>query len=89
MSENINVRELLGIEPARPHIFIKSVGPDKAEAAKRLAITEQNFEQWFHLINGTNTRQMPEELRELYETTAYDLCRILMAEKEIVTGGAR
>lgn len=81
---DINVREVLGVlnEP----LFIRKNGPDKLEAAKRLAITEHNFESWFNEINATNTRELPSELVALYETAAYTLCKILTLEKKIATG---
>lgn len=81
---NLNVREVLGVlnEP----MFIKKSPPDKLEAAKRLAITEKNFETWFSQINETNTRELPSELVALYDNAAYTLCRILMVEKKIATG---
>lgn len=84
MNEFINVREVLGVmdEP----LFIKKAGPDKLEAAKRLAITEKSFEAWFNAINATNTREMPSELVALYDKAAYTLCRILEIEKKVVTG---
>ena len=87
MSSAINVRDILGIEERRPNMFIKASGPDKLEAAKRLAITEKNFEEWYNLINATNTRQLPTDLVDLYEEAALVLCRILAFEKRIATGG--
>lgn len=87
MSNAINVREVLGIEERRAPLFIKAVGPDKLEAAKRLAITEKNFEDWYNAINATNTRQMPVDLVDLYEEATITLCRILAFEKNIATGG--
>ena len=80
----INVRELLGVM-AEP-MFIKAVGPDRLEAAKRQAITEKCFEEWFNLINSTNTRQLPSELLALYDKAAYTICQILTVEKKIATG---
>ena len=82
-----NVREILGVEPKHTPLFFKPTGPDKLEAAKRLAITEQCFEGWYNAINGTNTRQVPSDLVELYEEATVVLCRILQYEKNIVTGG--
>lgn len=81
---DINVRELLGVmnEP----LFIKAVGPDKLEAAKRQAITEHFFEDWFTAINATNTRQLPSGLVALYDKAACTLCEILAMEKKIATG---
>lgn len=79
-----NIREILGVmnEP----LFIKAVGPDKLEAAKRQAITEHFFEDWYNAINATNTRQLPSGLVALYESAAYTLCKILTMEKKIATG---
>ena len=89
MFNDINVREILGVEERRPALFIKETGPDKIEAAKRLAITEKNFEDWHRAINSTNTRQLPADLVDLYEEAALILCRILTFERNIATGGGR
>lgn len=87
MENSINVREILGVQPTHTPLFFKPVGPDKLEAAKRLAVTEQHFESWYNAINATNTRQVPADLKELYEEVTVGLCRILQYEKDIVTGG--
>ena len=87
MENSINVREILGVQPTHTPLFFKPVGPDKLEAAKRLAVTEQSFEAWYNAINATNTRQVPADLKELYEEATVVLCRILQYEKDIVTGG--
>lgn len=87
MANEINVRDILGVEPRHNPLFFKPVGPDKGEAAKRLAITEQSFEAWYNAINATNTRQVPSDLKELYEEATITLCRILAYEKDIVLGG--
>ena len=89
MDNVINVREILGVEERRDPLFIKSVGPDKNEAAKRLAATEEIFQEWHNRINATNTRQLPADLVYLYEEATITLCRILSFEKDIVTGGGR
>jgi len=87
MSSAINVRDILGVQERRPALFFRPVGPDKAEAAKRLAVTEKFFEDWHGRINETNTRQLPADLVDLYEEATITLCRILTYEKEIVNGG--
>lgn len=85
----INVREILGVKEPEPRLFIKPVGPDRLEAAKRLAITEKAFEDWHVSINATNTRQLPSDLIELYDDAAYTLCKILDYERQIATDPER
>jgi len=87
MNNDIDVRAILGIQERRPNMFIRETGPDKLEAAKRLAITEKSFEEWYTMINVTNTRQLPTDLVDLYEEAALVLCRILAFEKRIATEG--
>ncbi len=81
----IDVKKYLDIKEAPERLFIKRQGPDKKAAAKRLVITESLFEEWFYEINRTNLRELPEDLLSAYEETATLLCKILTAEKEIVT----
>ena len=88
MNNMINVRDILGVEEKRPPLFFRPVGPDKHEAAKRLAVTEKFFEDWHGRINETNTRQLPADLVDLYEDATITLCRVLQMEKQIVSGGA-
>ena len=87
MSNEINVREILGVQEKPIPLFFRPVGPDKNEAAKRLAATEQMFQEWHGRINATNTRQLPADLVDLYEEATITLFRILSFEKDIVTGG--
>ena len=80
----IDVRKELGIVETPKPIFIKEQGPDKNAAALRLAATEKMFEQWHSEINRTNLRAMPEDLIQVYEAAATQLCQVLMKEKEII-----
>ena len=89
MSNDINVKEILGVVETRPSLFFRAVGPDKQEAAKRYAETEKFFEDWHRSINQTNTRSLPADLVGLYDDVAVTLCRILSYEKNIVTEGGR
>jgi len=89
MSNGINVKDILGVVEKKQSLFFRAVGPDKREAAKRLAETEKFFEEWHGVINQTNTRALPEDLVDLYDDVAAGLCRILSYEKDIVTKGGR
>ena len=79
----IDVRKELGVVDNAP-LFIKKKPADKFESAKRLAITEKMFEEWHADINRTNTRELPDSLKRAYEDACMALCKILMAEKEII-----
>ena len=79
----IDVRKELGVNE-KELIFIKPKPTDKFESAKRLAITEKMFEEWHADINRTNTREMPDSLKQAYEDACMALCKILMQEKEII-----
>ena len=72
MSNAINVREVLGIEEKRPPLFFDPVGPDRYAAMDRKRITESLFEEWYRKINQTNTRGIPEDIRQLYESATID-----------------
>ena len=84
MSNNINVREILGVQNSNP-LFIKKLGPDKRAAAERFAVTEKFFEEWHTAINQTNTRELPPDLVRYYEEAAFALCMILKMEKGLIT----
>lgn len=84
MSNNINVREILGVQNNNP-LFIKTLGPDKRAAAERFAVTEKFFEEWHTAINQTNTRELPPDLVRYYEEAAFALCMILKMEKGLIT----
>ena len=79
----IDVRKELGVVDNAP-LFIKKKPADKFESAKRLAITEKMFEEWHADINRTDTKEMPQELKNAYEEACVALCKILMAEREII-----
>lgn len=81
----IDVKKELGVKEAPERLFIKRQGPDKRAAAQRMVVTESLFEEWFYEINRTNLRELPEDLLTAYEETATLLCKILTAEKEIIT----
>lgn len=88
MSNAINVREVLGIEEKRPPLFFDPVGPDRYAAMDRKRITESLFEEWYRKINQTNTRGIPEDIRQLYESATIALCQILTEEDRIIAGRA-
>lgn len=83
MANNINVREILGVE--QESLFMKDFGPNKTEAMKRLVYTEACFEKWHMAINKTHTKDCPAEIVRLYDEAALALCKIIAAEKAIVT----
>lgn len=86
MSNAINVREVLGIEEKRPPLFFDPVGPDRYAAMDRKRITESLFEEWYRKINQTNTRGIPEDIRQLYESATIAMCQILTEEERIIKG---
>lgn len=88
MDNYINVKEVMGAVN-RPPLFFDPVGPDRYAAMDRKRITEQIFEEWYRKINGTNTRAIPENIRELYETVTIGLCQILTEEEKIIKGRAK
>lgn len=88
MSNAINVREVLGIEEKRPPLFFDPVGPDRYAAMDRKRITESLFEEWYRKINQTNTRVIPEDIRQLYESATVAMCQILTEEERIIKGRA-
>ena len=88
MANNINVREVMGAAERPRCLFFDPVGPDRYAAMDRKRITEQIFEEWYRKINATNTREIPEDVRSLYEDATIALCKILNKEEELIKGRA-
>ena len=87
MSNEINVREVLGVKEDYRPLFFEKVGPDPFEAMDRYKVTYQVFKEWHDRINKTNTRGLPKDLMQVYEEATESLCKVLNAEKEIIKGG--
>lgn len=83
MSREINVKEVLGVQEDYEPLFFDKVGPDPFEAAKRYEETYKFFKTWHARINETNTRGLPKDLIQKYETATVALCVILAEEKKI------
>ena len=77
MANEINVREILGVEPSRPAIFFDPTGPDRYAAMERKRIFEKHFEDINREINHTNTHGIPKDIMELYDNWTVLSCRIL------------
>ena len=87
MSNEINIREVLGVKEEYRPLFFEKVGPDPFVAMDRYKITYQCFKEWHDRINGTNTRGLPKELMQLYEEATHSLCKVLNMEQIIMKNG--
>lgn len=88
MEQYIDVRKIMGANDSPVGLFFDPVGPDRYAAMDRKRITEQLFEEWYRKINQTNTRGIPEDIRQLYESATIALCQILTEEERIIAGRA-
>lgn len=88
MEQYIDVRKIMGANDTPVGLFFDPVGPDRYAAMDRKRITEQLFEEWYRRINQTNTRGIPEDIRQLYESATIALCQILTEEERIIAGRA-
>ncbi|MBR2707346.1 MAG: hypothetical protein IKE74_08970 [Mogibacterium sp.] len=88
MERYIDVREIMGANDRPSGLFFDPVGPDRYAAMDRKRITESLFEEWYRKINQTNTRGIPEDIRQLYESATIALCQILTEEERIIAGRA-
>ena len=88
MEQYIDVREIMGANDKPVGLFFDPVGPDRYAAMDRKRITESLFEELYRKINQTNTRGIPEDIRQLYESATIALCQILTEEERIIAGRA-
>lgn len=88
MEQYIDVRKIMGANDTPVGLFFDPVGPDRYAAMDRKRITEQLFEEWYRRINQTNTRGIPEDIRQLYESATVAMCQILTEEERIIKGRA-
>lgn len=67
-------------------LFIPKQGPDKYAAAKRFAILDGILSDWYFMVNNANSREMPEELLNLYDAACTTMLKIREMEQAIVLG---
>ena len=69
-------------------IFIRKKPADTKAAAYRYAVLERILEEWFTEINSdkANTREIPYELKEMYEQACKTMLKIRMYEQDILLG---
>lgn len=84
----ITKEELKSIfEPEQEAIqFIPKQHSDKHAAAKRYAVVEETLIDWYEQVNRTNTRELPEDLVELYNDACRVMLKIKQREEEIILG---
>jgi len=88
MSNNIDVRAILGVQEKPPALFFDPVGPDRYAAMDRKRITEELFEELYMRINRINNRGIPADTKQLYEDLTITFCKILHAEEATIKGRA-
>lgn len=69
--------------------FIVEQNPSSSAAAMRLTKTEEFLLNWRHEMNATDTKKMPDELKNAYQIAFQSIGIILEKEKEIVLRGEK
>lgn len=82
---NEEVRE--AIETSLRRDFVPKQKPDSSAAAMRLAKGEEILKRWYHEVNMTNTRELPNDLLVNYQKAFEIITTILERERAIVVKG--